>query len=622
MQIDKSIKAKLLKFLFGIALMTAIFGMTSITAKADKCGGSYCGCPIGDSCKGSYPCVVRSSRSDSCRGHQWDSGHPSTGNYHSSSGCCDHAGYTTYTIYNYYHCPLCNQDIHDAPQNKSEYNGGPYGHQLTGWQDYNDSYHVIKCTASWHSGCDGSTIRSQEAHNSNGAEYQRNDWYWHRDCSTCGHSNTASGPNQVKINTYGPKDNSSKGANWSSGYKDYYNTITLPGLQYNASTHLYGFVEDINKSGTFTINQTTGAKAYINFAAGASQSGGSWCSSARNQHYSSRTFYSVWMWNYVKVNYYQGFGQGLVSPYKTLYVDASGQTLKAEDQISRTGYDIVSKGWFRIDPTLATNNKSNTKHTHKYAYKNPNECGDTAHIKFGETRNAYNWCKDVNGGTYADLDVTNNYQVTLNIAPHWRAHQLTIEYDENIKTGTSFPGTILGTQIMYYDDGYNYTTYYNPELYSLSALYPTRNGYTFMGWGVSRNWCTSRYASNSAVNESQGIKQAYDYTTASKDKRLAQDWATIGGKDLAAGDQTITLYAQWERIISYKFFYYKEGNKDNYDCNTSTVAFHNDDNEYLYMDIYMKRCCEAAFSVQKDADSGFFLCKKLSRPSHYRWTIF
>ena len=47
-----------------------------------------------------------------------------------------------------------------------------------------------------------------------------------------------------------------------------------------------------------------------------------------------------------------------------------------------------------------------------------------------------------------------------------------------------------------------------------------------------------------------------------------------------------------------------------------------DDDEYLYMDIYMKRCCKAAFSVQKDADSGFFLCEKLSRPSHYRWTIF
>lgn len=605
MQTNKSIKAKLLKYLFGLALMMLVFGATSITAYAYHCAGQVdCGCPF--NCTGAT--CWYNSRSDSCKGHNFvdDSGYSQV--LWSTDPCCDHAGSKKVRYYSPFHCTRC--PISDNPyEDKSEYNGGPYGHQLTGWQDYNDSYHVIKCTASWHSGCDGSTIRSQEAHNSNGAEYQRNDWYWHRDCSTCGHSNTASGPNQVKIDTYGPKDNPSKGANWSSGYKDYYNTITLPGLQYNASTHLYGFVNDASNSGTFTINQTTGAKAYINFAAGASQSGGSWCSSARNQHYSSRTFYSVWMWNYVVVNYYTAYGQGLTTPYKTLYVDASGQTLKAEDQISRTGYDIVSKGWFRIDPTLATNNKSNTKHTHKYAYKNPNECGDTAHIKFGETRNAYNWCKDVNGGTYADLDVTNNYQVTLNIAPHWRAHQLTIEYDENIKTGTSFPGTILGTQIMYYDDGYNYTTYYNPELYSLSALYPTRNGYTFMGWGVSRNWCTSRYASNSAVNESQGIKQAYDYTTASKDKRLAQEWATIGGKDLTAGDQTITLYAQWERIISYKFFYYKEGNTNNYDCNTSTVAFHNDDNEYLYMDIYMKRCCEAAFSVQKDADSGFFCAK-------------
>ena len=307
MQIDKSIKAKLLKYLFGLALMMLVFGATSITAYAYHCAGQVdCGCPF--NCTGAT--CWYNSRSDSCKGHNFvdDSGYSQV--LWSTDPCCDHAGSKKVRYYSPFHCTRC--PISDNPyEDKSEYNGGPYGHQLTGWQDYNDSYHVIKCTASWHSGCDGSTIRSQEAHNSNGAEYQRNDWY----------------------------------------------------------------------------------------------------------------------------------------------------------------------------------------------------------------------------------------------------------------------------------------------------------GYTFMGWGVSRNWCTSRYASNSATNESQGIKQAYDYTTASKDKRLAQEWATIGGKDLAAGDQTITLYAQWERIISYKFFYYKEGNTNNYDCNTSTVAFHNDDNEYLYMDIYMKRCCEAAFSVQKDADSGFFCAK-------------
>lgn len=608
----KSIKAKLLKFLFSIALMVTIFGMTSITAKADQCGGSYCECPRGTYCGGGYKCWGN-SRTNSCRGHNWGSTQVSTNTVSTSEPCCEHAGVRVVHEVGTYTCSICHKTATEFDKNVTYSNGSRREHQVSGWKD-NGSNHIKTCDAWWHRSCDGSTVRESEGHNSDVGPYQNNDYQWHHDCSKCGHKHTYCGDNKVKVTTYGP--------NWSSGWVTCPTTIALPGLQYKASTHLYGFVNDASKSGTFTINQTTGAKAHIDFNAGAAQSGKAWCPSSRNQYESERTLYGVWHWNYIVVNYYQGFGQGLVSPYKTLYVDASGQTLKAEDQISRTGYDIVSKGWFRIDPTLATNNKSNTKHTHKYAYKNPNECSDTAHIKFGETRNAYNWCKDVNGGTYADLDVTNNYQVTLNIAPHWRAHQLTIEYDENIKTGTSFPGTILGTQIMYYDDGYNYTTYYNPELYSLSALYPTRNGYTFMGWGVSRNWCTSRYASNSAVNESQGIKQAYDYTTASKDKRLAQDWATIGGKDLAAGDQTITLYAQWERIISYKFFYYKEGNKDNYDCNTSTVAFHNDDNEYLYMDIYMKRCCEAAFSVQKDADSGFFLCKKLSRPSHYRWTIF
>lgn len=610
MQTDKSIKAKLLKYLFGLALMMLVFGATSITAYAYHCAGQVdCGCPF--NCTGAT--CWYNSRSDSCKGHNFvdDSGYSQV--LWSTDPCCCSAGSKKVRYYSPFHCTRC--PISKNPyEDKSESNGDAQGHDVHGWERENDTYHVKKCYNSCHRSCCGSTVRESEEHNSDVGPYQNNDYQWHHNCSKCSQKHTYCGDNLVKVNTYGP--------NWSSGWVTCPTTIALPGLQYKASTHLYGFVNDASKSGTFTINQTTGAKAPIDFNAGAAQSGKAWCPSSIGQYKSERTLYGVWHWNYIVVNYFTSYGTGLTTPYKTLYVDASGQTLKAEDQISRTGYDIVSKGWFRIDPTLATNNKSNTKHTHKYAYKNPNECSDTAHIKFGETRNAYNWCKDVNGGTYADLDVTNNYQVTLNIAPHWRAHQLTIKYDENIKTGTSFPGTILGTQIMYYDDGYNYTTYYNPELYSLSALYPTRNGYTFMGWGVSRNWCTSRYASNSAVNESQGIKQAYDYTTASKDKRLAQEWATIGGKDLTAGDQTITLYAQWERIISYKFFYYKEGNTNNYDCNTSTVAFHNDDNEYLYMDIYMKRCCEAAFSVQKDADSGFFLCKKLSRPSHYRWTIF
>ena len=200
MQIDKSIKAKLLKFLFGIALMTAIFGMTSITAKADKCGGSYCGCPIGDSCKGSYPCWG-DSRTSSCRGHKWGSTQVSSNTVSTSEPCCEHAGVKIVHEVGTYSCPLCHKTATEFDKNVTYSNGSRREHQLTGWQDYNDSYHVIKCTASWHRSCDGSTIRSQEAHNSNGPEYQRNDWYWHRDCSTCGHSNTASGPNQVKIDT-------------------------------------------------------------------------------------------------------------------------------------------------------------------------------------------------------------------------------------------------------------------------------------------------------------------------------------------------------------------------------------------------------------------------------------
>ena len=136
-----------------------------------------------------------------------------------------------------------------------------------------------------------------------------------------------------------------------------------------------------------------------------------------------------------------------------------------------------------------------------------------------------------------------------------------------------------------------------------------------MGWGNKATWSQERYARQIA-NEATGIKVAYDNTQAKSVAKTAQDWANFLGKDLAAGDQTVTFYAQWERVITYKFYYYNdEANKAYYyeggyqDCNTASVAFNNDDDEYLYMDIYMKRCCEAAFSVQKDADSGFFCAK-------------
>ena len=71
-----------------------------------------------------------------------------------------------------------------------------------------------------------------------------------------------------------------------------------------------------------------------------------------------------------------------------------------------------------------------------------------------------------------------------------------------------------------------------------------------------------------------------------------------------------------------QLLYFENKKIDSFNSALGVLKDYNDDDEYLYMDIYMKRCCEAAFSVQKDADSGFFLCKKLSRPSHYRWTVF
>lgn len=118
------------------------------------------------------------------------------------------------------------------------------------------------------------------------------------------------------------------------------------------------------------------------------------------------------------------------------------------------------------------------------------------------------------------------------------------------------------------DAVYSFTVYFNPnggELIGSSSktmaggsskhtlgTSARRTGYSFMGWGTSPVWGGARYD----VTEQ---KQAYQ-------------WAQIFGKSIQYHDDSGTLYAQWERKITYTFYYWngKQGTQI-----TSSVTWHN-----------------------------------------------
>ena len=121
----------------------------------------------------------------------------------------------------------------------------------------------------------------------------------------------------------------------------------------------------------------------------------------------------------------------------------------------------------------------------------------------------------------------------------------------------------------YSEDGYYYfTVYFNANggtlvgassktmqggsnIYNLGS-YATRDGYSFMGWSNTPVWGATRY------------DWLNDYKTAS-------DWAGICGKSIQYENNSGTLYAQWERKITYTFKYFNNQAVD------SQVVFHNDD---------------------------------------------
>lgn len=608
----KSIKAKLLKFIFGLALMVTIFGLNSITAYA---GGGCRNC----SCPSTWDCSVGSRCKDDCGGHRII-GHEKTPTrlVKAQDKTC-----TRDEIYNKYYdewdiCGLCPSNDNKHNKRDNVYDGQTITSYHCGcdftdyWIDKNDSQHHKYCSHSVHNtGYDGPD--EYNANHTPGGKYQRNNWRWWKDCTTwnCYHKYVDSGWNRgTVIFHFENNRTSSEGDEASESGR-----IQSPGRETNAGKTLVGWNKRSTDVKVYNVQKVPGASlATWNWDAGSYKSVREVVPGAQNDEDAYDNAAAVYEWNHVRIHYRAGYdtdgtGTGLTKDNLADYVDYT-QDLDSRkiDQFTRTGYDIITKGWF----TTKTNEGTYTHHVDAIGDA---VCTDTPAYAFNKNYKASEW----------SIKVLTQHTTDVYIYPHWRAHVLHVNYNTNGGVDSTGKSGVIEGATWYYDDGKSGAP---QKTYYVTNTVPTKAGYVFMGWGNKATWSQERYARQIA-NEATGIKVAYDNTQAKSVAKTAQDWASFLGKDLATGDQTVTFYAQWERVITYKFYYYNdEANKAYYyeggyqDCNTASVAFHNDDDEYLYMDIYMKRCCEAAFSVQKDADSGFFLCKKLSRPSHYRWTIF
>ncbi len=122
---------------------------------------------------------------------------------------------------------------------------------------------------------------------------------------------------------------------------------------------------------------------------------------------------------------------------------------------------------------------------------------------------------------------------------------VTVKADPNILT-INFNGNggsnVPSTQTWAYD-----------SYYGLPSTKPVKAGYTWKGWSTKSAW-----DSNASKWGTGGWYSA-------------QAWASAFGKDLGANNQSVTLYAQWERTITYTFYYFNNQSK------TASVTFHNGD---------------------------------------------
>ena len=122
---------------------------------------------------------------------------------------------------------------------------------------------------------------------------------------------------------------------------------------------------------------------------------------------------------------------------------------------------------------------------------------------------------------------------TVTLYANWQPYKLTVKYNAN--GGSGAPSA---TQ-MYYGSNYQ-----------LSQNQPTRTGYDFAGWGTTAAWCETRYTT---------------------ENKSAKDWASAFGTSIDSSNQEVTLYAQWQRTITYTFNYFNNKSA------TVSATFHNGD---------------------------------------------
>lgn len=559
------------KYMVIIAFAVLTLSATAIIAEAAGCAG---GCP----CDPNQLCKPKSC-DPGCGGHDWNGTHDKYKSSSSQSRTCTRGGYGYETWEYWIYCTrsTCNEYNPKKPGSektyrKNEWSQGASGHSWSSWHDHSSTEHKRTCGNGHHSNPpDGS--KTQYATHVAGDEHQHNDWYWHQDCTVCGHDDYITGPNTGTVTFhYGQ----SQGSENKSGNTD--SSIISPNSKTITGKTLVGW--KLGTSAEQPVNNVTqvpgasNATGKYDWNTNTAKSVREAVPKSQNTRYGTNVAAGVWEYNYVAVHYRTGYGEYRTKDKYVDFVDyTQSLTSRPMTEFKRTGYDIITKGWFTTGTNESTATETSfTHHINKAANA---VCGDTAAFPFNKAMTATQWSNKV----------INNHITDIYLYPHWRAHTLTVKYNMNGGSGNA------PSSIWFYDDGQSGTA---QKTYYVTNIVPTRAGYTFMGWGNSNKWCTERYAMQSA-GDGSGAKTAYDGTTAKKEAKTAQDWATYFKirSQFDAADQTVTFYAQWERIIAYRFYYYNDNANNAYylnggfqDYNIATVAFHNDDNEYLWMDIY------------------------------------
>lgn len=513
------------KYFIMITFMVLIFSATSTIAYACNCGGRPGPCDPSLNCSNT-PCTI------SCHGHKWDGHHEEKINSRTITRTCTRDGYSQDQYYKYDYCTIGTCGSNGYKKNEDRPWGSPYNYQshtgcnFTSWYDNgSNSKHYKHCQNGHHDeGVDGSKYNS--AYHSLGSKHQGSnggDWKWHKDCTVynCYRRDVDWGWNIGYVTFHYGNGQGSTGKSAAAN-----STITSPGSFTAAGKTLVGWNTRSSSPTEYHVQQVPGASLIAgkyNWSTGTAKAVTELVPSAKNNETGYDNAAGVWEYNYIRVHYRSGYGDGLSNDTYTDYVDyAQSLTSRKITQFSRTGYDIITKGWF----IGKTNENSYTHHINKSADA---VCGDNAQYAFNKNYSAQQWSPNV----------VNNHITDIYLYPHWRAHVLTVKYNINGGNGS------VPSAVWYYDDGASGTT---QKTYYVSNSVPTRAGYVFMGWGNSNKWCPERYASQSA-NDGSGYKIAYDGTQAKREAKTAQDWASYFGvrSTFDKQDTSITFYAQWER---------------------------------------------------------------------------